>query len=722
MTDQPESKQPESANSVTNVSGGVDIDSGQTSIGGDVVGRDKIVHIGNYYAGGEAPLNKPKVYHNLPQPDYGQFIGREQELKRVHELLSPTSRHFVVTIDGIGGIGKSALALEIAHHYLRNFDCIPFGERFEAIIWASAKQTVLTVEGIMHRRQALRTLDDIYTTIAIVLRREDITRARREEQLETVRNALAQQRALLVIDNLETVDDETLMEFIRELPAPTKAVVTTRHRIDVAYPVRLAGLPSEDAMLMIGQECAKKSVRMSEEEARRLYRRTGGVPLAIVWSIAQMGLGSTVEIVLRRLAEPTNDIAKFCFEGSFERVKDRPARKLLAGLSIFATDASRETLGYITDLPKLDRDDGLVDLERLSLVNHVADRFALLPLTKSYALNESDADVIFQYRQRALDWMVETLEVDSKGEWPKYFVTDHEKDNFLQLIYWGLENRFYKETFQTIRRLYDYLWSKGFWNDLLGYLSLALKKAEQLDQQVCPMAEQLNQQDYLAIVKRQLAYIYRFQGRFDEAVSHMESACVIVRNLGNRLREAEYVRSLGMIYLDKGDTQSARRQLKASLLILENVDDPNREGSYAHILNCLTDVALKENQLDEARSYLDQSQEIAERLGIGISLTVIYRLRGKLEFASGLPENAVLYLLQGLEYSVRLGLYQDQGYSHRWLAAAMLSKGDLSAAQMHAGKALEIFTRLGMKNHLKKTEQLMAKIESEITKLRADTL
>jgi len=38
-------------------------------------------------------------------------------------------------------------------------------------------------------------------------------------------------------------------------------------------------------------------------------------------------------------------------------------------LSLFATDANREALGYMADLPELDRDDGLAELERLSLVN-----------------------------------------------------------------------------------------------------------------------------------------------------------------------------------------------------------------------------------------------------------------------------------------------------------------------------------------------------------------
>lgn len=233
----------------------------------------------------------PSVYHNLPQPDYGTFVGREDELEQVHQLLSPESRHFLVTIDGIGGIGKSALALEAAHRYLRGYDRLPEEERFDAIIWTSAKSSVLTADGIAPRRQITRTLDDIYTTIAVTLEREDITRARPEEQDELVTKSLTRQRTLLIVDNLETVDNERVNAFLRELPAPTKAIVTTRHRIDIAYPVRLTEMPQEDGLALIAQECAKKNVTLAKAKAERLYNRTGGVPLAIVWSVAQMGYG-----------------------------------------------------------------------------------------------------------------------------------------------------------------------------------------------------------------------------------------------------------------------------------------------------------------------------------------------------------------------------------------------------------------------------------------------
>ena len=66
-----------------------------------------------------------------------------------------------------------------------------------------------------------------------------------------------------------------------------------------------------DGLTLITQECAKKGVTLTQSEAEKLYHRTGGVPLAIVWSVAQMVYGYGVKSVLRRLGEPSADINRF---------------------------------------------------------------------------------------------------------------------------------------------------------------------------------------------------------------------------------------------------------------------------------------------------------------------------------------------------------------------------------------------------------------------------
>ena len=171
-----------------------------------------------------------------------------------------------------------------------------------------------------------------------------ITRAPAAEQRAIVEQVLSEQRVLLILDNLETVDDEELLVFLRLLPDPTKVIVTTRHRIDVAYPVRLTGMPHDDAIVLIQQEAARKEVALSATEQEELWTRTGGVPLAVVWSIGLMGLGGSAESVLRRLSQGQSDIARFCFEESVAQIRGRDAHKQLLALSLFASDASREAL------------------------------------------------------------------------------------------------------------------------------------------------------------------------------------------------------------------------------------------------------------------------------------------------------------------------------------------------------------------------------------------
>ncbi len=384
----------------------------------------------------------PTVYHNLPNADYGRFIGRRQELTTVYGLLVPTSRHFLVTIDGVGGVGKSALALEAAYHYLVDAHRLPVSERFDAIVWTSAKRTSLSTNGIVQRRQALHTLDDIYTAISVTLGRQDITRAQIEHQHEIVRKALTQLRVLLLVDNLEAIDDETVIGFLRELPVPTKAIVTTRHRIDVAYPIRLLGMPWESSRLLIKHECKKKGAKLTSDQERKLFDRTGGVPLAIVWSIGQVGLGHPVESVLARVADPSGDVVRFCFEGAMERIRGSDAHKLLMALALFSTGTDRETLGYIAGLSDdvIGRDEGLVELERLSQINKQGSKFSMLPLTRSYALHELELNPTFT-RKATRRWAEHLAGLfESSGN--RFWIQDQrailqEGDNLLSVIDWA---------------------------------------------------------------------------------------------------------------------------------------------------------------------------------------------------------------------------------------------------------------------------------------------
>lgn len=346
---------------------------------------------------------KPK--HNLPQPTYGKFVGREKEISQIKKILRPypDSQHSIISIDGIGGVGKSTLALEVGHWYLRNNPKLSKRERFDAIVWVSAKESILTADGILPRYEKTSTLADIMRAVIRTLSGET-----RLEYADPIAGLQAQtfallstNRTLLIVDNFESVDDPNVMSFIFEIPAPTKVIVTTRHRIDVAYPIRLVGMEWDDARDLISQECDRRGVSLTIEETRLLYKATGGIPLAIVWSVALLSFGHDLRSVIQKLSATTSDIARFCFGQIVESLQDTPAYNLLSVLSVL-TEASRERLGYIARLPVIQRDEGLVRLEKLSLVNRTSQgKFSVAPLVAEYMLQMLESSEIQRLKNMA---------------------------------------------------------------------------------------------------------------------------------------------------------------------------------------------------------------------------------------------------------------------------------------------------------------------------------
>src|SRR5690606_17871311 len=177
-------------------------------------------------------------------------------------------------------------ALEIAHSSYEDTLSSPAEECFDAIIWVTAKTVELLPAGQAQRQPTFTDLDGIYRAIADLLDLPVIFRtATQAERHIIVTRLLAEKRVLLMLDNLEDVDDQELMIFLRDLPAPSKAVITTRHRIDVAVPVYLHTLDEATAYELVHIECERHRLLMTDDQIRTLLQRTGGLPLAIIRTI-----------------------------------------------------------------------------------------------------------------------------------------------------------------------------------------------------------------------------------------------------------------------------------------------------------------------------------------------------------------------------------------------------------------------------------------------------
>ena len=147
---------------------------------------------------------------------------------------------------------------------------------------------------------------------------KDITRALPIEQDYLVQKALRTQRTLLIVDNMESVIDKRVSAFLRNLPAPTKCIITSRAWVDVADVRKLAGLLPQEAENLINEEAGARKVKLDREQRQQLYKRTSGLPLPIKLSMARMASGETFEQVMRWLGNATGDLPEYCVKGQID--------------------------------------------------------------------------------------------------------------------------------------------------------------------------------------------------------------------------------------------------------------------------------------------------------------------------------------------------------------------------------------------------------------------
>src|SRR5579859_6665951 len=224
------------------------------------------------------PKELQTIPHRLARMEHRRLIGREKEMKQLQDLLLPRYAAHLITVDGIGGVGKTALALDVAYQSLwaSTGEIVkPHIPTFQAIIFVSAKQQYLTPHGPLQSTQVHRTLRNIFQEVTLAFDRHDIRATPQQEQANLVYEILGHQRTLLIVDNLETMEDkQEILSFLYQLPPTVKVVVTTRERAMFA-PIRLEQLAEEAARELIEQQAEEKQVKLEKGEMQMLYQRIG---------------------------------------------------------------------------------------------------------------------------------------------------------------------------------------------------------------------------------------------------------------------------------------------------------------------------------------------------------------------------------------------------------------------------------------------------------------
>jgi len=304
---------------------------------------------------------KQATRNNLPRvPDTG-VVGREQELAEIIKaLLDPDIP--IVTLVGPAGVGKTALALAVAHHLREQ------GEFLGGIVWLNAS--------------TVQSLDDVWETIRQVLDLPSPQAARRH---------LRERPTLLVLDGFNEAVPQHRMEmlaFLDHLPHPNKALVTSRERVELRGKERvftIGPLSEEDAVRLLMELAPYYGVEVSAEDAGEIGRMLGGIPSAIRWVLSvyqgkHMSLESLRQYLAEGLAEPS---IKTSLRLSYERLSE-DGRKLFRRLAVFAAAVGERTIEHVCQVENWEG--ALRQLTRLSLVDVQGDRYRMHPVVRQYAL------------------------------------------------------------------------------------------------------------------------------------------------------------------------------------------------------------------------------------------------------------------------------------------------------------------------------------------------
>jgi predicted ATPase/DNA-binding SARP family transcriptional activator len=658
-----------------------------------------------------APPRVPHARPALPQP-LTRFFGRHCEIGLAEtRLLSEGVR--LLTLTGIGGGGKTRLAIEIARR---------LSSHFQEAVW-------------------FVPLTDLSDAALIPDAVADTMRLPRSAAAPTERivTALAVRPSLLVLDNLEHLADD-VTPMIGELLARVPSLVvlaTSRHRLGLTGeweipvpplqtpvgsltqngpPASLEQLMTLDSvrLFMDRAQAVRPGFRLNDRNAEavaQLCERLDGIPLAIelcaAWAQTltpvQMltQLTHRFDLLVSRRADITPRHRSL--RAALEYSSSRLTPDLLWAFSHLSVFRGGWTLEAAQKIALGDADpsawDILTELRERSLViaNEVGDemRYRMLETLREFAGEHLDPAETCEARRAHAEYFLSlavAAEVPLSGPeqalWLAHLEADY--DNLRAALAWSLEE---DGAAQTGLRLGGAL--ALFW-DVRGYLDegqdwldrlLALPREDTGAHSTAVRAKALTARGYLA----------RNQGASAEIDAAMREALTLWRSLGDSQGMATALMTLATLAYSREDCDEARAFLEEGLALARGIGD---QSLVARALLNLGNIALEQGELAQAWNLYTESLGLFQSSGARIrtayalnNMGLVARYQDDLATAETLLKDALQICR---EFSDRTGV-----------AEALLNLGTVyrltgrhEASRAALGEAVTVATEAGEKRLL----------------------
>lgn len=628
----------------------------------------------------ETPNNLP---HHL-----ASFIGRERELAATREMLAANR---LVTVIGMGGMGKTRLALQAAAE---------MAERFPDGVWLA-------------ELAPLRDPGRVAMSVAAVM---GVAEEARLPVMEALLRHVKQREMLLVLDNCEHVLD-ACAELARALLTGSpkmRILASSREPLqltgEATLPLSALPIPDVRALQEPAAVVGYASVQLFVERARAvspdfsvdrenaaavaaICHRLDGIPLALELAAARVR-SMPVRQIAERLRDrfrllsssdatllPRQRTLQALIDWSYDLLT-QAERRLLRELSVFAggwtVEAAEAVCGDSpspgeTVLELLGR---LVD-RSLVMMQPATGRYHLLETVRQYAQRKLDEEgAADELGRRHFDFHLQLAEEARAGlvgpEQARWLARlDLELENLLAAHEWaGRAAGRALPGLALVSALKFYWINRGLLE--LGHRvtveALRRPEAGAMDSARCRGLFNAGQLSYV-------------MGRFAEARGFLDESLRIARHLANERAIAAVLQPLGMSALGEGDLAAAHAYLDEAVRRARARTD-RRELAAA--LNALAQLLRVEGALARAGPLYDEVLEIARELGDRESEAIVQLNRAMVALASGCREAARVDLEAALALAEPLG---SSRIDHCLLEAC----GALAAIEGEWGRAAQFF-------------------------------
>ncbi|MEV5534535.1 AfsR/SARP family transcriptional regulator [Streptomyces prunicolor] len=331
-------------------------------------------------------------------PAPGDFVGRDRLRERLRLALRPSGEAVALAVlSGIGGVGKTALALRVAHGLRGDY---PDGQLYVDLRGDGGQPT-----------DPADVLVDFLLALGMPVAEIPATPTARAGAYRTL---TADRRILVLLDNAH--DTAQVTPLLPGTPG-NSALITTRHRSLVPPGAARFEVPvpdQQEAVAMLGRFTGDAEIAADPELALELVSACGQLPLALriigARTAARPGRGLGAQLLRLRAEEHQLDelraggmSVEATFQVGYRALAPDRARAMRLCALLDAADFPVAVAAALLDQPEQETEEQLEQLLEAGLLEpHSADRYRFHDLVRAFAARRADREDPVAEREAAL--------------------------------------------------------------------------------------------------------------------------------------------------------------------------------------------------------------------------------------------------------------------------------------------------------------------------------